>query len=43
MSVEQLVDRGWADRSPLRVRDTLYGYAYRLDPVRRAAAIVALR
>jgi DNA-binding SARP family transcriptional activator/tetratricopeptide (TPR) repeat protein len=35
VSVDQLIDRVWADRPPQRARDTLYGYLHRL---RRALA-----
>ncbi|GAA0713946.1 AAA family ATPase [Dactylosporangium roseum] len=35
VSVDQLIDRVWADHPPRRARDTLYGYLYRL---RRALA-----
>ncbi|MFF5359662.1 BTAD domain-containing putative transcriptional regulator [Streptomyces scabiei] len=38
VSVDQLVERVWADRHPQRVRNTLYGYLSRL---RRALAISA--
>ncbi|MEU3554815.1 BTAD domain-containing putative transcriptional regulator [Streptomyces fragilis] len=36
VSVDQLVERVWADRSPQRVRNTLYGYVSRL---RQALAV----
>jgi DNA-binding SARP family transcriptional activator/tetratricopeptide (TPR) repeat protein len=35
VTVDQLIDRVWADRPPQRARDTLYGYLHRL---RRALA-----
>ncbi|MEV6847139.1 BTAD domain-containing putative transcriptional regulator [Actinoplanes sp. NPDC051411] len=35
VTVDQLIDRVWADRPPRRARDTLYGYLHRL---RRALA-----
>ncbi|WP_234390437.1 BTAD domain-containing putative transcriptional regulator [Streptomyces sp. MMG1533] len=38
VSVDQLVERVWADRPPQRVRNTLYGYLSRL---RQALAIAA--
>lgn len=35
--VEQLIDRVWADHPPLRARETLYGYLYRLRRALSAA------